>query len=1267
MKTPAYRSSATDVPNDDSTFTDVIKVLPNWFGSPGNNILAGGSGVETVDYSMLQEGSSIVANLATGKVDKDVVATPTSVHVGALGRYIRIYRKNDVSDGPFGMPIAVKVYAGGVEVAPGKTQWSGYDRVVDYTFFNFYSNSYIELDLKDSYSIDSITLSGYSTDNNNLRMYVSNKPFSNSSQTAYDDLAVKAGVSRVDMVVVGTGALRNNFTDTLTGIENLVGTAMADSLTGDGNANILSGGAGKDTLDGGAGGDTVYGGDGDDLIRQGMDQSADSLDGGNDIDTVDYSAGGTAGNIVANLATGTVNKVVAGITFTDCLTRIENLVGTALADSLTGDDNANTLAGGAGADVVNGGDGDDLIRQDMERGGDTLAGGNGNDTVDYSATNLAGKTATGIKANLATGKADKVFAGTAVDLKATGRYIRIYHTNAASSITLSLTGLKVYAGGKDVAAGLGSGIGADIGSVDGRLNNSWALTDAAVGGATSTPTSNMAWANAPSGANKPYIELDLKDSYSIDSIALWGNVKYPAESNNLRVYVSNKSFAELTGSSPKTAYADLSAKADVARVDVAVVDTTPNTTFTDTLTGIENLVGTALADSLTGDGNANTLSGGASKDTLAAGAGADSVNGGDGDDTIRQDMGRFADTLNGGNDIDTVDYSISGMVGSIVAKLGARGNGQGMVSKVLAGTSISVGATGRYIRIYHTGAASATQLLTLTGLKVYAGGVDVAAGKPSGVGADGGGVGGGSYNNPWALTDNAVGGAWNGGTRPSTSNLANVTGNKPYIELDLGSVRAIDSISLWGHTNAPANSNNLRVYVSNKSFAELTGSSPKTAYADLAAKAGVARVDVAVVDTAPNTTFTDTLTDIENLVGTTLADSLTGDGNANTLSGGAGKDTLDGGAGNDILDGGAGDDVMSSGWGSDVIHGGDDDDTADYSTQGSIVANLVTGRVDKVVAVTPTSVRVGAVGRYIRIYHIDDIYTQFNTELTPIQTKVYANGVEVAADKSQERFSDELGLSYYYNNITYKKNYVELDLKDSYNIDSITLSGYSIGSHSLRVYVSNTPFADSHTAYDTLAADAAVARVDVALMGTGTIDAFTDTLTRVENLVGTATADSLTGDGNPNTLSGGAGNDTLDGGAGNDTLFGGAGADTYLFGRGGGADVVKENDATAGSRDVLRLGASIDATQVWLSKVNSDLVLSLIGTSDRVTFAGWYTGLSAHVEEIYAGNKKLLDTNVDKLVSAMATFSPPAAGRTSLPANLQSALQPVIAANWIAA
>jgi hypothetical protein len=42
----------------------------------------------------------------------------------------------------------------------------------------------------------------------------------------------------------------------------------------------------------------------------------------------------------------------------------------------------------------------------------------------------------------------------------------------------------------------------------------------------------------------------------------------------------------------------------------------------------------------------------------------------------------------------------------------------------------------------------------------------------------------------------------------------------------------------------------------------------------------------------------------------------------------------------------------------------------------------------------------------------------------------------------------------------------------------------------------------------------------------------------------------------------------------------------------------------------------------------------------------------------------LIDSNVENLVNAMASFAPPAAGQTTLPTDYQTSLAPVLAANW---
>ena len=65
---------------------------------------------------------------------------------------------------------------------------------------------------------------------------------------------------------------------------------------------------------------------------------------------------------------------------------------------------------------------------------------------------------------------------------------------------------------------------------------------------------------------------------------------------------------------------------------------------------------------------------------------------------------------------------------------------------------------------------------------------------------------------------------------------------------------------------------------------------------------------------------TDTLKNIENIIGGSGADRITGDLLANVLDGGAGNDTLDGGAGNDALIGGIGKDSLTGGLGSDVFY-----------------------------------------------------------------------------------------------------------------------------------------------------------------------------------------------------------------------------------------------------------------------------------------------------------------------------------------------------------
>ncbi len=162
-------------------------------------------------------------------------------------------------------------------------------------------------------------------------------------------------------------------TDTLIGVENLVGGAGNDRLTGDGNGNVLNGGNGNDTLVGGIGSDTLIGGAG--------------------TDTADYSANTAAQGIIANLTAGTVVDGLGG--GTDTLATIESVTGGAGNDVLNGDGNANvltggdgndTLAGRAGQDTLIGGGGNDRITWRPGDGNDTVTLGAGSDVLDLGTT-----------------------------------------------------------------------------------------------------------------------------------------------------------------------------------------------------------------------------------------------------------------------------------------------------------------------------------------------------------------------------------------------------------------------------------------------------------------------------------------------------------------------------------------------------------------------------------------------------------------------------------------------------------------------------------------------------------------------------------------------------------------------------------------------------------------------------------------------------------------------------------------------------------------
>jgi Ca2+-binding RTX toxin-like protein len=147
---------------------------------------------------------------------------------------------------------------------------------------------------------------------------------------------------------------------------------------------------------------------------------------------------------------------------------------------------------------------------------------------------------------------------------------------------------------------------------------------------------------------------------------------------------------------------------------------------------------------------------------------------------------------------------------------------------------------------------------------------------------------------------------------------------------------------------------------------------------------------------------------------------------------------------------------------------------------------------------------------------------------------------------------------------------------------------------------------DGRDGNDTVSFERALAGVTANLSTSAqqnTVGSGLDTLKFIENLTGSAYADTLSGNSAGNILNGGAGNDTLVGGSGDDRLIGGAGtdnltggtgADTYAFGA--------LSDMGVGvARDVINGFKTTELDKLDLTGLDAN---PLTATRDAFTFIG---------------------------------------------------------------
>jgi Ca2+-binding RTX toxin-like protein len=170
--------------------------------------------------------------------------------------------------------------------------------------------------------------------------------------------------------------------DTLTGIENAIGTFYEDVIVGDDGPNLLGGTFGADRVSGGNGSDIIYSSIDGASLYGGNDQAADTLW----VSLLEEAR--------VDLTSSTVRSLRHAEDRPDEAFGFENVIATPYDDVVIGNEQPNELGGAGGSDRILGGSGDDSILgdgpdyvrkfyKDGRRGGrDFIDGGPGEDVAD---------------------------------------------------------------------------------------------------------------------------------------------------------------------------------------------------------------------------------------------------------------------------------------------------------------------------------------------------------------------------------------------------------------------------------------------------------------------------------------------------------------------------------------------------------------------------------------------------------------------------------------------------------------------------------------------------------------------------------------------------------------------------------------------------------------------------------------------------------------------------------------------------------------------
>lgn len=312
-----------------------------------------------------------------------------------------------------------------------------------------------------------------------------------------------------------------------------------------------------------------------------------------------------------------------------------------------------------------------------------------------------------------------------------------------------------------------------------------------------------------------------------------------------------------------------------------------------------------------------------------------------------------------------------------------------------------------------------------------------------------------------------------------------------------------------------------------------------------------------------------------------------------------GNDWLEGGFGDDHISGGAGNDTLVGGSGADVLDGGAGNDTYRLSSDDRNYDEIVFGFDSGQDLIQQASSPFGATAPKI---------VRFESNVLPSDILISAMSITSQAGTSgtpNESFTGTLAIGLKGSTAKLSGLIIERDA---------TTGGATVPT--MFVFADGTTWSSLEilTRLQSLAATsggdglaggtgadnlAGLAGNDV-LVGGGGNDVL-DGGAGLDALFGGAGDDVLTGSTEADTLLGGAGNDVLEGNAGDDRLLGGTGTNIYRFGGNWGADTVY---LTSSATEIIEFDSTVSPYGVQLAYSGSQLVISVPGTTNKVTVTG---------------------------------------------------------------